>query len=231
MATERLNLKAWSDEDKPREKMLTKGISALSNTDLLAILLRTGTKEETVVELARRLLGSVHNNLDELGKLSIRDLCTNFKGIGETKAITLTAALELGRRRKQSNALDKQQITSSHDAYTYFAHLMEDLPHEEFWILLLNHSNKIINATRISSGGVTATTVDVKLILKEAVNRLASGIIMAHNHPSGNIVPSNEDKLLTNKIRRACQLFDIRLLDQSSVGHNHLVSLNDNGEL
>lgn len=229
MTTERMSLKTWADEDRPREKMLKKGISALSDGELLAILLRTGTRNETVVDLARRVLHTVNNNLDELGKISVQDLCRTFKGIGEAKAITLAAALELGRRRKQAESLERKQIKSSEDAYSYFEPILSDLPHEEFWILLLNRSNKIIESVRIGAGGVAAVVVDVKIIAKEAVMRLASGIILAHNHPSGNVTPSNEDRQITQKAREACNLLDIKLLDHIIVGNNRYYSFANEG--
>ncbi|HOG36170.1 MAG TPA: DNA repair protein RadC [Paludibacteraceae bacterium] len=231
MTKKRLNLKEWADEDKPREKMLKKGIAALSDGELLAILFRTGTKEETAVELARRVLNSVHNNLDELSKISFRDLCKNFKGIGTTKATTLAAALELGRRHRQASALEKKQILCSRDAYNFFSPIIEDLSHEEFWVIFLNHSNKITDSLRISSGGTAATTVDVKFIFKEAINRLSSGIIIAHNHPSGSIAPSKEDKDLTAKISSGGKLLDVKLLDHIIVGSKTYYSFLDQGEL
>lgn len=231
MTKKRLNLKEWADEDKPREKMLKKGIAALSDGELLAILFRTGTKEETAVELARRVLNSVHNNLDELSKIPFRDLCKNFKGIGTTKATTLAAALELGRRHRQASALEKKQILCSRDAYNFFSPIIEDLSHEEFWVIFLNHSNKITDSLRISSGGTAATTVDVKFIFKEAINRLSSGIIIAHNHPSGSIAPSKEDKDLTAKISSGGKLLDVKLLDHIIVGSKTYYSFLDQGEL
>lgn len=225
------NLKSWADADKPREKLLKHGTAALSDTELLAILLRTGTTQETVVELARRLLASVHNNLDELGKLTIGTLQKNFKGIGETKAITLIAALELGRRRKLAQALERPQIRCSEDVAHYFQPMLADLPHEEFWTMTLNRQNKVIGTNCISKGGISTTVVDIKLIMRNAIEQLAGGLILCHNHPSGNQQPSTHDQNITAKLKEACQLFDIQLIDHVIIAGKGFYSFADNNRL
>lgn len=224
-----LNLKAWSDHDRPREKLLAKGIQALSNSDLLAILLRTGTKSETVVELSRRILYSVNDNLDQLGKLSVSDLKNKFNGVGETKAITIVAALELGRRRKETKALARVQVANSVHIVEIFQPLLSDLPHEEFWILLLNRNNRVIEKVPISKGGVSATVVDIKIIMRTALEKLASSLVLCHNHPSGNIQPSEQDKNLTVKIKKACEVMEIQLLDHIIIAEQHYFSFADEG--
>ncbi len=231
MEEQRLNLKQWADEDKPREKLIHKGISTLTDAELVAILLRTGTREETVVELARRMLSSVNNNLDQLGKLTIHDLQKGFKGIGQTKAITLIAALELGRRRKHAQALEQPQIKESTHIYHYFEPILSDLPHEEFWILLLNRSHKIITSICISKGGIAATVVDIKLILRSAIDQLASSIVLCHNHPSGNRMPSEGDKEVTRKLQEACNWMDIQLIDHIIIAGKYYYSFADEGIL
>ncbi len=228
---QRMNLKAWAEEDKPREKLLKKGLNALSDAELLAILLRTGTRNETVVELSRRILNSVLNNLDELGKLSINDLQKGFKGIGQTKAITLIAALELGRRRKLAQTLERTQIRESLDIYHYFEPILADLPHEEFWILLLNRHHKIIQSVCISKGGVAGTVVDIRLIMRHALEQLASSIVICHNHPSGNKNPSEGDRKITQSIKEAGQLMEIQLIDHIIIAGKTYYSFADEGLL
>lgn len=228
---EHANLKSWADGDKPREKLLRHGTAALSNAELLAILLRTGTRDETVVELARRILASVRNNLDELGKLGVDELRKNFKGIGETKAVTLIAALELGRRRKAAQALERPQITDSNDVARHFQPLLADLPHEEFWVMTLNRQHKIIDTRCVGKGGVSATAIDTKIILKMAVEQLASAVVLCHNHPSGNLQPSRQDAETTQRIANACLQLDMRLLDHVIIGGRGYYSFADEGLL
>ena len=231
MKVPRMNLKAWAEEDKPREKLMQKGLAALTDAELLAILLRTGTREETVVELSRRILNSVSNNLDELGKLTVNELQKGFKGIGQTKAITLIAALELGRRRKLAQSLERLQIHESRDIFNYFEPILSDLPHEEFWILLLNRSNKIINSMCVSKGGVSGTVVDVKIIMRNALEQLASGLVICHNHPSGNKTASDKDRAITKTLKEASKLMDIQLLDHIIIAGKTYCSFADNGIL
>jgi len=225
-----LTIKEWAVEDRSREKLLTKGTAALSDAEHLAILIGSGSKKESAVELARRILQSVANNLDELGRLDVKALC-KFKGIGEAKALTIVAALEIGRRRKLQGALSKTAIRTSQDAFDLFHPIVADIPHEEFWILLLNRANKVIGRDRTSMGGVSGTVVDLKLILKRALDLLASSIILCHNHPSGNDKPSDHDKQITQKVKQACELLDISLLDHIIVAGSSYFSFADEGLL
>ncbi len=227
---EKMPIKSWANDDRPREKLLTKGAGSLSDAEIIAILIGSGSRNETAVELAKRILQSVDNNLHELGKLSINEL-TNFKGIGEAKAISVVAALELGKRRKMSEILHKPKIQASKDVFEIFSALLCDKPHEEFWLLCLNNANKIIEKRKISQGGTAATSFDVKLVAKHAINKLASGIILCHNHPSGNKQPSENDKVITTKVEKAVKLFDIKLLDHVIVTDSDYFSFADAGML
>ena len=226
----RLTIKDWAVEDRPREKMLQKGIGSLSDAELIAILLRSGNSDETAVTVSQRLLTLAHNNLNELGKFTLHQI-TKIKGIGEAKGITVLAALELGRRRKGVEVLSRERITSSHDVVEIFQPMLADLPHEEFWALLLNKANKVIDKVRVSQGGVAGTVVDVRIIVKAAVEKLASSVIIAHNHPSGNPKPSDKDLSITKKLKDAANLFDIALLDHLIITDNECYSFADNGNL
>lgn len=227
----KLNIKDWAEEDRPREKMLLKGVSALSDAELLGILIGSGNKSETAVELSQRILHSVSNNLNTLGKLEIKDLIKDFKGIGEAKAITIVAALELGKRRKLSEALVSPQITSSKDVYDIFHPILADLKHEEVWVLFLNRANKVVKNIQISKGGLTATVVDIRLIMKEGIQTLASAMVLCHNHPSGNTHPSDDDDQITKRLKDAGHIMDIRLLDHIIVCDNSYYSYMDTGRL
>lgn len=222
------SIKEWAVEDRPREKMLVNGVRALSEAELIAILIGSGNADESAVELSRRILASVANNLHELGRKTISDL-QKFKGIGEAKAITIMAALELGRRRKESEPTERPKINSSADAANIFKPLLSDLPHEEFWVLLLNRNNLVIDKMIISRGGITGTVIDVRIIMKMALECLACSIILCHNHPSGNLIPSEADKEITRKIKDAGKLFDISVLDHVIVGNNSYFSFADEG--
>ena len=224
-----LTIKEWSADDRPREKMLAKGISALSDAELLAILIATGTKSQSALDLARAVLSSADNNLHLLGKRTITDL-TKIGGIGEAKAVTIMAALELGRRRRNAD-LERAEIKSSAEAFEVMQPVIGDLPHEEFWVLFLNRSNRLIDKTLISSGGVSGTTVDVRIVMKLAVEKLASGLILVHNHPSGNLQVSAEDKNITNKIAGAAKLFDISVMDHLIIADKKFCSFADMGIL
>ncbi len=226
----KLGIKAWAEEDRPREKLMLKGKTTLSDAELIAILIGSGSRNETAVELSQRILAETQNNLNQLGKLSINDLI-KFKGIGEAKAITIVAALELGRRRKDSNALKKVKVTSSHIVFDYMNDVMQDLPHEEFWIVLLNRANQVLERVNISKGGVSQTVVDVKIIFKMAVEKLASAIILCHNHPSGNLKASDADKHLTKKLMEAGKILDIPVLDHLIFADNTYLSFADEGML
>jgi len=209
----KLKITDWAEEDRPREKLLLKGVSALSDAELIAILIGSGNKNETAVELSQRILFSANNNLNSLGKLTVNELIKNFNGIGEAKAITIIAALELGKRRKLSEHDKQIQITSSYQVYEIFQPALGDLKHEEVWALLLNRSNKVIKKIQVSKGGITGTVVDIRLIIKQALENLSPNIILTHNHPSGNSHPSQDDNHITMKLKDACQLLDINLID------------------
>lgn len=224
----KLSIKDLSDDDKPREKLLLKGRNSLSDAELLAILIGSGSREESAIALCQRILNGTQNNLNQLAKLSVKDLMT-YKGIGEAKAISIVAALELGRRRKSSEGIEQRTIQSSEQAYEEFRAVLEDLPHEEFWVLLLNRANKVISKQLVGRGGISSTSADVRIILKLALDHLASGIILGHNHPSGNLKPSQADKLLTNKVKEAAQLIDIQVLDHLIIGNNAYLSFMDEG--
>jgi DNA repair protein RadC len=223
-----LSIKDWSVEDRPREKLLSKGISSLSDAELIAIIIGSGNRDESAVELSRRILVSVQNNLNELGKLTVDDL-QKYKGIGEAKAIGIVAALELGRRRKLSEIIDRQKISSSRDIYEIFHPVLADLPHEEFWIILLNRSNKIIDRIKISQGGISGTVTDVRLILRTCLEKLASALVLCHNHPSGNNKPSEADMAITQKIKEAGSIMDISLLDHIIITDGAYYSFADEG--
>lgn len=225
-----LNIKSWSPEDRPREKLILKGKSALSDAELVAILLGSGTTTMSAVDLAKIVLQSANNNLHELARLTVKDL-TKIKGIGEAKAITIVAALELGRRRKDLEVDEKPKISSSKDAYQVIKADLLDIPHEEFWVLILNRANRVIKKHQISQGGVAGTVADPKIIYKSALDSLASGIILAHNHPSGNLTPSQADIDLTKKLREAGKMLEIQVLDHIIVAGQKYFSFADEGML
>jgi DNA repair protein RadC len=218
----------WAVEDRPREKLIRKGISSLSDAELLGILISSGTKDKSAVDLGRELLGMVSNNLNGLGKLSINDL-KKLHGIGTARAVTIAAALELGRRRKLAEVPESPQIKSSGDVASIFQPLLSDLLHEEFWILFLNRSNRVIARMKLSQGGISGTVTDVRIIMKKAVEHLASGIIVCHNHPSGNLNPSEADSKITKKIKEAGEILDIQLLDHLIISDKDYYSFADNG--
>jgi len=225
-----LRIKEWALEDRPREKLLYKGIASLSDAELIAILIGSGSNEQSAVDLARDILSLASNNLNKLGKLGIHDL-NALKGIGPAKAVNIIAALELGRRRKSADLNDDQKIKSSNEVYTIFHALLSDLSHEEFWIIYLNRSNRIISRLKISQGGISGTITDVRIIMKKGLELLASSIIICHNHPSGNKEPSDADIRITGKIKDAAAFFDISLLDHIIVTDNGYFSFADNGTL
>lgn len=203
---------SWAEEDRPREKLLLKGKAALTDAELVAILIGSGTRDLSAVDLSKIILQKANNNLNELAKVSIKDLM-KIKGIGEAKAISIAAALELGRRRKESEVVRRPRISSSRDAYEQIQPYLLDLPHEEFWLLLLNRANEVIRPVQVSQGGVSGTVADPKIIFKLAIECLASAIILAHNHPSGNLKPSEADKDLTRRLTSAGKLLEIPILD------------------
>ena len=222
-----LKITDWAVEDRPREKLIQKGTSILSDAELLGILISSGRKDKSAVDLGRELLGMADNNLNSLGKLTIADL-RKLKGIGPARAVTIAAALELGRRRKLAEAGDAIQIKCSRDVADIFQPILSDLPHEEFWVLFLNRSNRVIGRMKLSQGGVSGTVTDVRIVLKKAIEYLASGIIVCHNHPSGNLNPSESDTKITKKIKEAGELMDIQLLDHLIISEKDYYSFADN---
>ena len=227
-----LSIKAWAEEDRPREKFLLKGKQNLSDAELLAILLGSGSKEDTAVSLAQKILQSVNNDLNELGKRTIPTLIEGFNGVGQAKAITIAAAMELGRRRQMTDIKVKPKVISSQDAYHIIAPILMDLPHEEFWILLLNRGNKVIAKEQISSGGTTGTVVDAKVLFRKVLSHPSiTSIILSHNHPSGNLFPSEADKELTKKLKTAGKTLDIDVLDHLIIGEKGYYSFADEGIL
>ncbi len=225
-AKNNLTIKSWAEEDRPREKLLAKGKQSLSDAELLAILLGSGSRDETAVSLAQRILKSVDHDLNELGRRSIAEL-TKFKGMGDAKSITIVAAMELGRRRQLTDVKERPQIRSSRDAWQVIAPILMDLPHEEFWILLLNRANKVMSREQISLGGVAGTVVDAKIVFRKAIEGMASSIILVHNHPSGNLQPSQQDIDLTRKLKKAGEALDITVLDHLIIAENSYFSFAD----
>ena len=226
---EKISIKHWAEEDRPREKMMLKGVSALSDSELLAILIGSGNDKESAVELCKRILQKADNNLNKLGRFSVNDLTSNFRGVGPAKAITIIAALELGRRRKSEEVVERKKINSSNDAYAIFYPILSDLNHEETWALLLDRSNKVVSTMQVSRGGISGTVVDIRLILREAINHYACSIVLGHNHPSGSCTPSPQDTTLTKKLKEAAQWMDISLLDHIIVCGETYYSFADNG--
>ena len=226
----RLKIKEWALEDRPREKLLTHGPRSLSDAELIAILIGSGNHEETAVELGRLILGSVNNNLNDLSRKGI-DYLQTFNGIGEAKAVSIAAALELGKRRKNAEVFLKKKITCSKDAADFFSPLLGDLNHEEFWVMLLDRGNKITDHFKISQGGISGTVIDVRIILKNALEKLAVSLILCHNHPSGTMEASDADLKITRKIKQSAEVMDISVLDHIIIGQNRYLSLADEGLL
>jgi len=226
MDNAKLSIKNWDEQDRPREKLLAKGRKALSDAELIAILIGSGSRNETAVELARKIMQSAGNNLNALGAFSVNDL-KKHKGIGEAKAVTIVSALEIGRRRKAADVTERKKITCSSDLFELFYSFTADLPHEEFWAVYLNSANKIIDTVNISSGGIAGTVADVRQIMKFGIEKLATAMAICHNHPSGNVNPSNADIQLTKKIFNAGQIMNIQLLDHIIVGDKNYFSFAD----
>jgi len=220
------SIKNWSDDDKPREKLVQKGRSVLSDAELIAILIGSGSRAESAVELSKRILASVDNNLNELGRLSVKQLMT-FKGIGEAKAVSIVAALEVGRRRRGEDSLKIDKIGGSQDVYHLLQPILGDLEHEEFWILFLNNSNKVLHKAQLSKGGITGTLVDVRLVMKQTIELGAVAIILVHNHPSGTLSPSAADKQITQKIKTASETLDVKVLDHLIITQKSYYSFAD----
>ncbi|WP_179345425.1 RadC family protein [Winogradskyella ursingii] len=224
------SIKNWSQDDQPREKLRDKGKAVLSDAELVAILIGSGSRDESAVSLCKRILASVDNNLNALGKRSIAQLM-EFKGIGEAKAITIAAALELGRRRRLEDGVRQDKIDSSRAVFNVMQPILGELPHEEFWILYLNNSNKIIHKNQLSKGGITGTLVDVRLVLKNALQVGATALILCHNHPSGTLLPSNADKAITKKLKTAAEALDIKILDHLIITEKAYYSFADENNL
>ncbi|MEP3211007.1 MAG: DNA repair protein RadC [Maribacter sp.] len=225
-----LSIKNWSDDDKPREKLVQKGRGILSDAELIAILIGSGSRNESAVQLSKRILASVSNNLNELGRLSIKQFM-EFKGIGEAKAVTIAAALEIGRRRRGEDAQKITKIESSQNVFELLQPIMGELHHEEFWIIFLNNSNKVLHRAQLSKGGITGTLVDVRLVMKQALELGAVALILAHNHPSGTLQPSKADRQITQKLIIAAEALDIKVLDHLIITQKEYFSFADEGVL
>jgi len=223
-------IRHWSEDDRPREKLRLKGKSSLSDAELLAILIGSGSRNETAVGLSRRILSAAGNNLHTLGRMSVPQL-TQFKGIGEAKAIIIAAALELGRRRRESEPADRERVTSSMSVFQIMQPILGDLGHEEFWVIYLNNSNKVLHKTQLSKGGITGTVVDVRLAFRIALEHGATGMILVHNHPSGTLVASDADRQITRKIKSAGENLDIKVLDHVIITEKDYFSFADDGIL
>jgi DNA repair protein RadC len=226
----KMTIKSWAVDDRPREKLIAKGPSSLSAAELIAILIGSGNKQESAVDLSKRILMSVDNNIHQLATLTPEKL-TSFKGIGMAKAIAIITALELGKRRQLANFAINPKITGSKDVYDIMQPLLGSLLHEEFWVLYLNNANKVLSKTQLSKGGITATLVDVRLLFKKAIEISAVAIIICHNHPSGKIEPSSQDKVLTKKIKEGGVSLDIKLLDHLIITEKSYFSFADNGKI
>ncbi len=227
----KIGIKELAVEDRPREKMIQKGIASLSDAELVAILIGSGSTKESAVELARKIMAGFKNNLNELGKATIEDLKNRFHGVGEAKAVSIVAAMELGRRRLLHQSLEMPVVKSSQDVFNLYRPVIADLPHEEFWITLLNRANKVRHQFNISKGGITGTVIDVRLILKKALENNASSIVLCHNHPSGNTQPSEADIQITKKLKEAGKIMEIPVLDHLIVTENGYFSFADEGLL
>lgn len=225
-----VSIKHWAVEDRPREKMQLQGVKALTDAELCAILIGTGTKTESAVDIAKRVLVQANNDLFRLGTFTIQDFL-KIKGIGPAKAISLMAALEIGRRRTGGEKQKVVKITASSDVYRYMSQYVSDIPHEEFWVLYLRRNNTIVSAEKISMGGVSGTVIDIRIIAKRAIEFLASGIILCHNHPSGNIQPSEADIQITKKMKNTAELFDCSVLDHIIIAQQSYFSFADEGVL
>ena len=225
-----MSIKSLAEDDRPREKFLLKGKASVSDSELLAIIMGSGNREESAVELARRILNSVENNWHILSQLSIKDLM-KFKGVGEAKAISIATALEIGNRKSQQEVLERQQISSSKDVFEVLQPHLSDLSTEEFWAVFLNHQNKILYKTCLFRGGIASSVADVRVIFKTALEHFSTRIIVAHNHPAGSLKPSQEDINITNKIKEAGNLLEIELLDHIIIAQNKFYSFKEEGIL
>lgn len=227
---DKLSINQWAEADRPREKMLAQGVEALTDAELLAILIGSGTTRETAVDLMKRILADCHNNLNTLGKLTIRDL-TAYNGIGEAKAVTIMAACELGRRRTAARPEERPDLGSATAIFNYLRPRMGELPYEEAWLLLMNHRFKLIKDVRLSHGGLTETAIDVRVVMKEALMNNATVLAIAHNHPSGNLCPSRDDDRITEAVQKACQTMRIHLLDHIIITEEAYYSYHESGKM
>lgn len=222
----KLTIAEMSIDDRPREKVIQKGFSALSNSELIAIILRTGTSDESVLDLSKRILRAGNDNLNQLSQLPLKQL-TEIKGIGKAKAITLMAAFELGKRCRCEEIVKRKTIRSPQDVLELMQDKNAYAQHEEFWVIYLSQSSQILLTEKLSQGGLTTTVVDVRLIIKQAINLNATGIVLCHNHPSGNLIPSKEDKMITTKVKLAAELLSLKVLDHVIVSQNRFYSMNE----
>ena len=220
-------IKHWSDDDKPREKLLRKGRSILSDAELIALLIGSGSERQSAVALSKKILASVNNNLNDLGQLSVAQLM-QFKGIGKAKAVTIAAALEIGRRRRAGNTKKVKRISDSQNAFDLLYPVLGELPHEEFWVAYLNNSNTLVHLEQLSKGGITHTVVDIRLVMKNALDYGAVALVLAHNHPSATLKPSSADKAITQKLKKACEAMDIKILDHLIIAGHEYFSFADN---
>lgn len=226
----KLNINQWAEEDRPREKLMRLGASALSDAELLAILVGSGSTKEDALTLMKRILSDCNNNLNTLGKMTLRQLC-EYNGVGEAKAITILAACELGKRRQMESPEERPDLGTATRIYNHMHPMMQDLDVEEFWLLLMNQNYRLIKKVRISHGGITEVAVDVRIIMREAVLANATIIAVCHNHPSGNLRPSQQDNLLTNNLKSACDIMRIHLLDHIILTDGHYFSYHESGRL
>jgi len=230
MSYQQKSIKNWAEDDRPREKLVIKGQRVLSDSELLAIIMGSGSREESAVELAKRILASADNNWNNLSRFTVKDLC-KFKGVGEAKAVSIITALEIGRRKAAQEIPEKPKIKNSKDIFAVMQGLIGDLNVEEFWVLYLNQANFVIRKEQISKGGISYTSVDIRIILKTALEEYATGIILVHNHPSGNLNPSKSDYHLTQKVREAACMLDIVVLDHLIIAQKAYFSFSDEGKL
>lgn len=227
---EKLNINQWAEEDRPRERLMQQGAEALSNAELMAILIGSGSPKESAVDLMKRVLADCHNNLNTLGKMTIRELC-QYNGIGEAKAISILAACELGKRRQMETPEERPDLGTATRIYNHMHPVMQDLDVEEFWLLLMNQNYRLIRKVRISHGGITEVAVDIRIIMREAVTANATIIAVCHNHPSGNLRPSQQDSQLTNSIKAACDVMRIHFLDHVIITDGSYYSYRESGRL
>ncbi|MDL2252073.1 DNA repair protein RadC [Odoribacter sp. OttesenSCG-928-J03] len=231
MAEKFVPIKVWAEDERPREKLQKNGSTQLSTNELIAVILRSGQKGESALDLSRRILADCDNSLNKLARLQIDDLVKRYKGIGVAKAAGLIAAVELGRRRAFQLADEIVQISSSIDVYNHIAPFLKDLEHEEFWVIYLNRANTILGSEKLSSGGISGTVMDIRILFRKAIDRKACAIIAVHNHPGGTLLPGGNDRFVTQKMKEAGKILDVTLLDHLIVGGEGYYSFLDEGQL